>query len=267
MSKSTDFYTKRTLEAWDEAAPIHASINAALHEKVVEPNFNNLNRDFDSLVNRFEVSNKSVVQVCCNNGIDLLSVKKKGAGRCLGIDGSKAFVDQAIGLAEAAGHDDIEFFHSDIYDLPDVYQGSFDIAMITVGVLGWMPDLTRFMGICSSLLKDGGILLIEELHPILNMYEEGEPSYLDGSYFRTEPFVESDGLDYFSYKKYDGKENYSFPHSMSDILTAAIDNRLQLLHIKELAYNVGNFCADLEHTENNPPLGVNFAWRKVEPIS
>ena len=213
-------------------------------------------------MNASNVVGKSVVQVCCNNGIDLLSVKNKGAGRCLGIDGSLPFINQAIGLAQAAGRSDIEFYHSDIYDLPDTFQNSFDIAIITVGVLGWMPDLTRFMGICAALLKPGGRLLVEELHPILNMYEEGKPSYLDGSYFRTEPFVESDGLDYFSYKKYDGKENYSFPHSTADILMAAIANDLQLEHVKELAYNVGNFCADLEHADNKPPLGINFAWRK-----
>ena len=262
MTKKTDYYTKRTLEAWDEAAPIHASINSSLHNDVTDPKFNNLNRDFNALVDQVGVADKSVVQICCNNGLDLLSVRKKGAGHCLGIDGSRPFIDQAIGLSKAAGQSDIEFAHSDIYDLPNSHHNQFDIAIITVGVLGWMPDLPKFMQICAALLKPGGVLLVEELHPILNMYEEGEPSYLDGSYFRSEPFVESDGLDYFSYKKYDGKENYSFPHTLSDILTAAIDSDLRLEHIKELPYNVGNFCADLEFVENNPPLGINFAWRK-----
>lgn len=262
MSKNTDYYTKRTLESWDEAAPIHASINTSLLTDVANPYYNNLNKDFNVLVDVHNVSEKSVVQVCCNNGLDLLSIKKKGAGRCLGIDGSKPFIDQAIELANAAGHPDVEFCHSNIYDLSGNFQNSFDLGVITVGVLGWMPDLPRFMAICASLLKPGGHLLAEELHPILNMYEEGEPSYIDGSYFRKEPFEESDGLDYFSYKKYDGKVNYTFPHSVADILMAAIGSNLQLEHVKELPYNVGNFCADLEFTDNNPPLGINFAWRR-----
>ncbi len=263
MSKNTKYYTQKTLEAWDEAAPIHASINTSLKNDVANPAYNNLNPDFDAVVTGADVKNKSVVQICCNNGIDLLSVKKKGAGRCLGIDGSKPFIDQAVDLVNAAGHPDIEFYHTDIYDLPDTFNNTFDVALVTVGVLGWMPDLACFMEICGSLLKPGGQLLVEELHPILNMYEEGEPSYLDESYFRTEPFVESDGLDYFSYQKYDGKENYTFPHSLSDILMAAISNNLQLVHIKELPYNVGNFCADLEHADHNPSLGINLAWRKI----
>lgn len=263
MSKSIEYYTKKTIESWDEAAPIHASINASLAVDVADRNFNNLNPDFDALVDACGVSNKSVVQVCCNNGIDLLSIKSKGAGRCLGIDGSKAFIDQAVTLAKAAGQSDMEFCHSDIYELPNKFQSAFDIAITTVGVLGWMPDINRFMEICSSLLVPGGHLLMEEIHPILDMYEEGNPSYIGYSYFKTEPFIDTHGLDYFSHQKYDAKENYSFPHSLSDIFMSAIASNLQLEHVKELSYNVGNFCADLELSEKNPPLGINISWRKI----
>lgn len=263
MSERIDYYTKKTIESWDEVAHRHASINASLPVDVADPTFNNLNPDFDVLVDACGISNKSVVQVCCNNGIDLLSIKNKGAGRCVGIDGSKAFIDQAISLAKSAGQSDIEYCHSDIYELPDKYQNSFNVVIITVGVLGWMPDIYRFMEICSSLLMPGGNLLIEEIHPILNMYEEGNPSYINYSYFNTEPFIDSDGLDYFSYEKYDAKENYSFPHSLSDIFMSAIASNLRLEHVKELSYNVGNFCADLEFTENNPPLGINLSWQKI----
>lgn len=263
LSKNTDFYTKKTLESWDEVAPRHATSNASLHVDVADRTFNNLNPDFDALVDACGVVNKSVAQVCCNNGIDLLSLRNKGAGRCLGIDGSHAFIEQAISLAKAAGQADMEFCHTDIYELPASYQQSFDVVIITVGVLNWMPDLGRFMDICASLLVTGGHLLVEEIHPILNMYEQGEPSYIDSSYFKREPFIETDGLDYFSHETYEAKENYWFPHSLSDIFMAAIASKLQLRHIKELAYNVGNFCADLEHVENNPPLGINLSWQKT----
>ncbi len=263
MAKSIDYYTKKTIESWDEAASIHASINTSLPVDVADPKFNNLNPDFDALVDACGVSNKTVVQICCNNAIDLLSIKNKGAGYCLGIDGSMAFIDQAVSLAKSAGRSDLEFCHSDIYELPDIYQNSFDVALITVGVLGWMPDLYRFFEICSSLLVTGGNLLIEDIHPILDMYEEGSPSYIAYSYFNTEPFKDTDGLDYFSYGKYDAKENYSFPHTLSDIFMSAIANNLQLEHVKELSYNVGNFCADLESGKSNPTLGINLSWRKI----
>jgi len=190
-------------------------------------------------------------------------MRKKGAGRCLGIDGSEAFIGQAMSLAKSAGQPDIEFCCSDVHELPDQYQSCFDIAIIIVGVLVWMPDIYRFMEICSSLLVPGGILLVEELHPILGMYEEGDPSFIDCSYFNTAPFRDTKGLDYFTYEKYDAKENFSFHHSLADIFMSAIASNLQLEHVKELDYNIGNFCADLEFVDNNPPLGINLGWRKV----
>ena len=135
--------------------------------------------------------------------------------------------------------------------------------MTTVGVLSWMPDLDRFIEVTASLIKPGGYLLVEELHPILGMYEEAKPSYAAYSYFNTEPFKDTDGLDYFTGEKYDAIENYSFHYKLADILNAAIAHKLQLMHINELSYNVGNFCADLEHVSNNPPLAINLAWRKL----
>lgn len=263
MSRSTRYYTTKTIASWDEAAPRHDAINASLVERVGEPGFNNLNPDFDALVDRYGVSGRAVVQVCCNNGIDLLSLRNKGAGRCLGIDGSSAFIEQAARLARAAGHPDIEYLCTDIYDLPDSCRGGFDLAVTTVGVLGWMPDLPRFLEICASLLVPGGHLLVEELHPILGMYEEGEPSYLRYSYFKETPYVDSGGLDYFTHEKYDARENYAFHHSMSEILMSALAAGLRLEHVRELGYNIGNFCADLEFIESNPPLGINFAWKKI----
>ena len=151
---------------------------------------------------------------------------------------------------------------SDIYNLPENYKESFDIVLITVGVLNWMPDIAKFMKTCSSLLVPDGCVLLEEIHPIMGMYEEGSPSYIDSSYFQTEPYRDTGGLDYFTYEKYEAKENFWFHHRLEDILMSAITAGLQLDHIKELKYNIGNFCADLENVEANPPLGINMAWIK-----
>ena len=104
-------------------------------------------------------------------------------------------------------------------------------------------------------------MLMEEIHPILGMYEEASSSYIDASYFDTEPYKSEEGLDYFTHDKYQATENYWFQHTLDKLLMSALEANLQLLHIKELPYNVGNFCADLEQAENNPPMGINLAWR------
>ena len=262
MTENSDYYTKRNIASWDEVASIHESINTTLTEDVKRGNYNNLNPDFNELVDSYSIQNKSVIHVCCNNGIDLISLKKKGAGRCVGVDGSSAFIEQAIKLAKSADQSDIEYLCSDIYELP-AHLNSYDFVMITVGVLGWMPDINKFMDTCSSLLVPGGCLLLEDLHPILGMYEEGSPSFIDSSYFNAEPFRDTDGLDYFTYEKYDAKENFWFHHTLEKILMSALSFDLKLEHIKELNYNIGNFCADLQTADNNPPLGINLVWRKI----
>lgn len=259
---STQYYTQQTLASWDEAAARHEEQNKHLFEHVKDPDFNNLNHDFNSLIDDISIQNKSVVQVCCNNGIDLISLKNKGAGYCLGIDGSSSFINQAQSLLKNTSIQNMDFLHSDIYALPDDLAGRFDVVLLTVGVIYWMPDLNHFMKICAGLLKPNGQILMEEMHPILGMYEEGNPSYAATSYFEKEPFKDETGLDYFTYENYEGKPNYWFQHTVSDLITAAIKAELTLVHFKELSYNIGNYCADLEKENANPPLGMNIMWDK-----
>lgn len=49
----------------------------------------------------------------CNNGRELLSIKNKGAGYCVGFDIAEGFIDQARQLAKA-GDIDCEFVQSDV---------------------------------------------------------------------------------------------------------------------------------------------------------
>jgi len=262
MEDKIAHFTQQTIASWNEAAARHEAINQSLFDSVKRKTFNNLNPDFNKLIDSISIKNKDVVQVCCNNGIDLISVKNKGAGSCLGIDGSEAFIAQAKELSVATRHSDIEFLCSDIYALTDEFQSKFDVLIVTVGVIYWMPDLNHFMKICAGLLKPNGQIVMEEMHPILGMYEEGNPSYAATSYFEKEPFKDETGLDYFTYENYEGKPNYWFQHTVSDLITAAIKAELTLVHFKELSYNIGNYCADLEKENANPPLGMNIMWVK-----
>lgn len=262
MKPTTRFYTEKTLESWDQAAEIHQRRNPDLIRKVSQSNYNGLEPDFNRLVESQDIAGKSVVQICCNNGKDLISIKNKGAGYCLGIDGSERFIQQAQSLASASKHSDIEFKHHNIYALPDDYNAAFDYGVITVGVLNWMPDISQFFTIAYGLLRPGGTLLLEEMHPVLNMYQEGEPSALAYSYFDRSAQRDEGGLDYFTGQKYQSTENYYFQHTFSDILMAAISAGFSIQYIEELSANVGNYCADLEESPHNPPLAFIAKWGK-----
>lgn len=125
-----------------------------------------------------------------------------------------------------------------------------------------MPDINRFLSVCSQLLKAGGHLLIEEIHPIVNMYEEGAPSYIQNSYFDKTPCKDETGLDYFTNQTYKAKPNYWFSHKLSDILNGALATNLFLKRFDELSHNTGNYCADLETIDSNPPLTMHLVFEK-----
>jgi ubiquinone/menaquinone biosynthesis C-methylase UbiE len=188
-----------------------------------------------------------------------------GAGECLGIDQAAAFLEQARELAAVAGHDDVRFIEANVYALPDELAGRFDIAMTTIGVTGWMPDIKAFFKAVAGLIRPGGHWVMEEMHPVLMMYEPdpaGGPSRLQHSYFRTEPFVETTGLDYFGHEAYESAPNYSFTHKLSDLVNAGIEAGLELVFMDEVGHDISNFCSDLETAEARPPLGLYMLWRK-----
>ncbi len=266
--KDRDKYVSANREAWNEAAHRHAAHNqAALREQFSHGGCNFLADEITGMLEEIGVTGKSVVQIACNNGKDLLSLKAMGVGRCLGIDQAEMFLEQARELAEIAGFDsDVSFTAADVYGLPDDLKEHFDIALTTIGVLGWMPDLEGFFSAVSGLIVSGGHWVMEESHPILMMYQPGEnggSSRIEHSYFQTEPFVETTGLDYFGHEKYASSPNYSFTHTLSDIVNAGLKAGLELRGMHEVGHDISNFCSDLELAEARPPLGLYMLWRKT----
>ena len=259
-------FTDANRDAWDEAAPIHRKINQSrLLEAFSTPGHNTLNDHCLDRLNEVDFQGKSVAQLCCNNGRELLSLKNLGAGRCVGFDASAAFIEQARELAKASGHADVEFVATDIYEIPVDKSGPYDIVMTTIGVISWMPDVTGFFDVLSRLTRPGGHVFIEESHPVLFMYEEGagdDPSYLEYSYFKEDPWVDTDGLDYYEGRKYDSNPLYSFQHTLADVMMAGLKVGFGLQHFAELGFNISNFCADLEHAQARPPMGMTMVWRK-----
>ena len=260
-------FTDANRDAWDEVAPIHERHNQErLKEQFSEAGYNDLDQHCVKRLTELEVQGKQVAQLCCNNGSDLLSVKNMGAGACVGFDASDKFVEQARELAQVSGHADVEFIATDLYDIPPEFNHRFDIVMTTIGVLGWMPDLQGFFNVVARLVRPSGHVFMEEMHPVLMMYEEGEgssPSYLAYSYFQSRPWEETSGLDYYGKRRYQSKVHYSFQHTLSEMFMAAIRSGLALKHFVELPYDISSFCSDLENAVALPPLGMTLVWQKT----
>lgn len=258
-------YVQTNLTAWNEVAPIHEAHNQAQLEALFrQPGASCLDETATAMLKRLAVSGKDVAQVCCNNGRELISVRNLGAARCVGFDGAQGFVDQGRALAQAAGQD-VEFVCCDAYDLPSAYHHSFDLVVITIGVLGWMPDLDGFFDGVAKLLRPGGAIFIYEHHPVVVMMKPGaaeDPVEWELSYFRTEPYVDDSGLDYWGDTEYEPTPNVSFCHKMSDILMAGVRAGLRLEHFEELPHHISNTWYNVEQSGIELPMCYTLVFRK-----
>lgn len=259
-------YTSANRAAWNEAAPHHAQHRfAQLLEEVQRPGYCRLDAVERAILEDIDVTGKSVVHLCCNNGQELLSIKGLGAGRCVGFDISEEFIAQARRLAEAGGID-CEFVQSDVYDIPPAYDGQFDLAYISIGALGWMPDLPGFLDVIAWLLRPDGWLFVYEMHPMLDMFdpEQENPPRLKHSYFKGDPFVDTDGIDYVGGSTYESLPMYWFHHKMSDIIQGCLDGGFAIVSFREYSHDISAVFSHFAEYEVRPPMCYSLVARKTE---
>jgi SAM-dependent methyltransferase len=131
------------------------------------------------------------------------------------------------------------FIEADIYDLPaDV--GVFDVALITIGVLNWMPDLDRFFEIVAGLLGAGGQVLVYETHPVMEMFDPASatPHQPAFSYFRAEPLIDEGLITYDGIDHGTGPAGYWFIHPLGKIVMACVRAGLAIRCLKEFGYSI-----------------------------
>lgn len=83
-----------------------------------------------------DLQGKSVLDIGCNAGFYSFEMKKRGAGRVLGIDSDDRYLAQARLAADALDYGDVEFRNHSVYD---------------VGSLGETFDWVVFMGVLYHL--------------------------------------------------------------------------------------------------------------------
>ena len=89
-----------------------------------------------------DVRGKSLLHLQCHFGMDTLAWARSGA-KVTGVD----FSDEAIKAARKLGKEmgiKARFIESDIYTLPDVLKGKFDIVYTGAGAICWLPDLAKW---------------------------------------------------------------------------------------------------------------------------
>jgi ubiquinone/menaquinone biosynthesis C-methylase UbiE len=166
---------------------------------------------------QIDFQNKTIAQFCCNNGRELLSLIDCGANAGVGFDIAENIIEQARDTAEKLNMKNCDFVACNILEIPESYHDQFDFVFFTIGAITWFEDLSLLFNKVAKCLKKGGLLLINDFHPLMNMlplpgddcFDPENLNQLAFSYFRKEPWIENNGQMYMS-KNYESKHSPVF---------------------------------------------------------
>lgn len=230
MAEPLDKYTEANRRAWNEAMPYHRRAAKEKWDRLfAQAGYSHLAERELAEWRRFGIAGKAVAHLCCNNGVELLSLKNLGAGRCAGFDISDEAVAEAQERADRCNID-CRFIRTDVYQIGAEWNGQFDVVYITAGALAWLPDLAGLMSVAARLLREDGRVLIHEIHPFAGTLPsddltEQNPLTINDPYFRAEPRVWYGDLDYVGGTHYESDlPQYEFAHPLSELIMALVEN-------------------------------------------
>jgi len=180
------------------------------------------------------VKGKKLLHLQCHFGLDTLSWSRLGA-MATGIDFSSEAITEAKKINLEAGLD-ARFICSNVYDLKNHLDGKFDIVFTSYGVIGWLPDLSKWADIVQCFLKPGGVFYMVEFHPFVWMLDS-DFKHIHYSYFN-DGVIEEELEGSYADRGKGGKHiEYSWNHSISEVLNALIKKGLTLEFMNEYDYS------------------------------
>ena len=234
MSKGLNKINKKAEIAnqvfWDEIAPVHYKSYDI--EKLKK------RKSLIDVIQKKEigsVKDKSLLHLQCHIGTDSLSWVLEGA-QVTGVDFSKESIKIANKLKKILGLK-AQFIESNIYDLPNILKGKFDIVYTSQGVLIWLKDIKEWGKLISHYLKPGGIFYIMETHPLLYIFDDDKQGELKikESYFpgKKPTLWDDDSPDYSDREYIPKNPTYEWTWPLGEILTTLIEAGLKIEFLHE----------------------------------
>lgn len=183
------------------------------------------------------VKGKSLLHLQCHFGMDTVSWAREGA-QVTGIDISDHAIDSATELSKELNIP-AEFICCNIYDLQKYSDKKFDIVFTSYCVIGWLPDLDKWAEILNHFLKPGGIFYIIEFHPVVLMMDDNF-NYIKYPYHNSETIVEKQSGTYTDRNADIECEEYSWNHSLSEVINSLIKHNLQIQYLNEFPFSSWN---------------------------
>jgi len=236
-----DSHMQRNLDHWNEMTPIH--MRSRFYDLAgFKAGRNTLQPiEIDEVG---DVEGKQLLHLQCHFGMDTLSWARLGAS-VTAVDFSDKAVDAARDLSHELGIP-ARFIRCNVYDLPGVLQGDFDIVYTSYGVLCWLPDLPKWADVILHYLKPGGTFYIIEGHPVLNIFDNSKSATgltVTQSYFHSpEPIRWEPEGDYAENDAVVVNPSYEWTHSLGDIVNALIGAGLRIEFLHEFPMSSYNWA-------------------------
>ena len=109
----------------------------------------------------------------------------------------------------------------------------FDIIFSSYGVIGWLPDLDKWASTIAIHLKKGGMFLLTEFHPFLELIKDNGYDY----FYSPKPDIEIENGTYTDGGSKLITKTCWWNHSLTDIFSALESNGLKLTHFEEFDYS------------------------------
>jgi SAM-dependent methyltransferase len=248
-----DDYYETNKRRWNELVAIHANSDEYDLKGFLSGKVSLHQVELDALG---DVSGKSLLHLQCHFGLDTISWARLGA-KVTGVDFSEAAIELAKQIAQRIDVD-AHFICCNIYDLPEVHKGKYDIVFTSFGVLCWLDDIKTWARIIANYLKPGGTFLIVESHPIFWVFDSEHPTELKIKYpywFSKKPYSWDANGSYIDQDvKLTNTKSYEWNHTISDILNALILAGLIIIEVQEYPHLPWKPCPLARKDKDN-------AWR------
>jgi SAM-dependent methyltransferase len=158
-----------------------------------------------------------------------------------GLDFSANAIDAANELAVRVGlSEQATFVCSNVYDAVSALEHqTFDIVYVSLGSIGWLPEIEPWAEVVGTLIKPGGMLYLHDVHPFGMSFDDDGESVVYG-YFedRDHPYFDDDNSTYTDGGTLTNALTYNWNHASSEIIAALAKNGLSLTHFDEQDWTV-----------------------------
>lgn len=180
------------------------------------------------------IKGKKIANICGSNGRKAIPLALMG-GNVTVFDISEDNRNYALELAKCA-NTSIEYVVCDVYDINlKEYGGSFDILYLEGGILHYFNDINKLMFILYTLLKDEGVMILSDFHPLRKCIGKDCSAQTQGNYFDKELHNGDVAYKQFFYEQ----EQEDFPdvslrlYTLSDIINSVITSGFELKKFDE----------------------------------